>query len=69
MRIDRPKDEIARDMLEAAAKIWGPEHAEALRSEIDSCADHLSRIGRYVLPLDDDEPDFLVAPRLEGEVK
>ncbi len=69
MRIDRPKDEIARDMMEAAAKIWGPEHAETLRAEIDSCSDHLSRIGKYVLPLDTDEPDFLVAPGLDSEVK
>ncbi len=69
MRIDRSKEEIAGDMLDAAAKIWGPEHAQALRSEIDGCADHLSRIGRYELPLDDDEPDFLVAPCLDGEVE
>ena len=69
MRIDRSKEEIARDMLDAAAKIWGPEHAEALRSEIDGCADHLSRIGKYELPLDDDEPDFLVAPCTGVEVE
>ncbi len=69
MRIDRSKEEIARDMLDAAARIWGPEHAEALHSEIDGCADHLSRIGRYVLPLDDDEPDFLVAPCSGVEVE
>ena len=69
MRIDRSKDEIARDMLDAAAKIWGAEHVETLRSEIDGCADHLSLIGRYVLPLDGDEPDFLVASCPGGEVK
>jgi hypothetical protein len=67
MRIDRPKDAIARDMLESASKIWGVEHAESLRAEIEGSAGHLSRVGKYVLPLDGDEPDFLIAPLFDGE--
>lgn len=69
MRIDRPREEIAQDLMAAAVKVWGAEKAAELRSEIDTHARHLSLIGKYDLPLDADEPDFIVAPypEVEGE--
>ena len=69
MRIDRSKEEIARDLMATAVKVWGAEKAEELRSEIDTHARHLSLVGKYVLPLDSDEPDFVVAPYPEGEAE
>ncbi len=67
MRIDRSKEEIAQDLTAAAVKTWGADRAEALRGEIETHARHLSIIGKYNLPLDADEPDFVVAPYPEVE--
>lgn len=67
MRIDRTGEEIARDLTAAASKTWGSERADALKNEIETHAKHLSLVGRYDLPLDGDEPDFLVAPYPEVE--
>ncbi len=62
MRIDRSKEEIAQDLTAAAVKTWGAKRAEELQDEIRTHARHLSLLGKYNLPLDGDEPDFVVAP-------
>lgn len=67
MLLDRPKEELARDLLEQATKHYGPERAQALQKEIDRVAGWLSLIAPHRLPIDGDEPDFLVAPQAEGE--
>ena len=55
--------------MASAVKVWGADKAEELRGEIDTHARHLSLIGKYDLPLDGDEPDFIVAPYPEGEAE
>ncbi len=60
--IGRSKEEIARDLREQAEKNYGPERAEALRGAIEDTARNLSLIMGQALPIDGDEPDFLVAP-------
>lgn len=69
MLLDRPKEEIARDLLEQATGFYGPERAEVLRAEIDKVAGWISLIAPHQLELDGDEPDFAIAPavRKEGE--
>lgn len=69
MLLDRSKEEIARDLMEQAARTWGAERAEALRSQIDDTAESLSLIGRHALAIDGEEPDFLVAPAVRWEGK
>lgn len=67
MLLDRPKEEIVRDLTEQAVKAWGPERAEALKLEIGKVADWISLIAPNRLELESDEPDFLVAPAMEWE--
>ena len=69
MRIDRSGEEIARDLMAEAERVWGSQTAQELKGEIDTHAQHLSAIGKYVLPLDGDEPDLLVAPYPEREAE
>ncbi len=67
MLLDRPKEEIARDLLEQATKVYGHARAEELRTEIDKVAGWLSLIAPHRLEIDADEPDFVVAPARQGE--
>ncbi|MGE5620440.1 MAG: hypothetical protein ACM3US_14435 [Sphingomonadaceae bacterium] len=69
MLLDRPKEEIARDLFEHASRAYGPERAETLRTEIDRVADWISLIAPIRLEIDADEPDFVVAPAGQGEVR
>ncbi len=68
MLLDRPKEEIARDLLEQATKFYGVERAGALKTEIDRVAGWISLIAPQHLEIDGDEPDFVVAPDAQGEV-
>lgn len=67
--LNRSKEEIARDLTEAAEKVWGPERATALKAEIDKVADWVSLVTPQSLDLEADEPDYLVAPATGWEVK
>ncbi|MHB0869943.1 MAG: hypothetical protein ACYC66_15505 [Chloroflexota bacterium] len=67
MLLDRPKEDIARDLLDQAARSYGPERAEALRTEIDRVAEWISLIAPLRLEIDADEPDFATAPAGQGE--
>lgn len=67
MLLDRPKDEIARDLLTQAANNWGAGRAEALRRQIEEVAGWLSLIAACRLEIDGEEPDFLVAPPVGSE--
>jgi len=69
MLLDRPKEEIARDLAEQAAKFFGPERAAELEKEIDRVAGWLALIAPHRLDIDGDEPDFLVAPHADMEVQ
>lgn len=67
--LDRSKDEIARDILERGARLWGSERAEAMKEDAEKIAESVAVIMKRSLPLDGAEPDFLVAPAQtrEGE--
>lgn len=69
MRIDRSGEEIARDLMAEAERVWGADDAQNLKGEIETHAQHLAVIGKYALPLDNDEPDMLVAPYPEVEAE
>ncbi len=67
MLLDRPREELARDLLEQATKFYGAGRAEELRKEIDRVSEWMALIAPHRLEIDADEPDFLVAPDAEGE--
>ncbi len=69
MILNRSREEIARDLTEKAIRVWGPERAAALKSEIDKVADWISLVVPQPLALEADEPDYLVAPVTKGEVE
>jgi hypothetical protein len=67
MRLDRPKEEIERELLERARETWGEGRAEALRAQIRDAAGWMATLGEHRLGIHDEEPDFLVASeRREG---
>jgi len=61
------KEQIAQELVERASGYWGVERAEDLRSKIEQTASWLSLIAQATLEIDEDEPDFLVAPAVRGE--
>lgn len=69
MLLDRPKEELARDLKEQAVKFYGPKRAEELEKEIERVSSWLALIAPHRLEIDSDEPDFLVAPHAEGEAR
>ncbi|MHB1162224.1 MAG: hypothetical protein ACYC3V_18110 [Chloroflexota bacterium] len=68
MQPDATKEQIAGELRDRAAQMWGAERAGALRSKIDQTAGWLSLIAQHTLEIDRDEPDFLVSAGGEGEV-
>ncbi len=67
MLLDRPKEELSRDLMEQATKFYGPDRAEELRKEIERVSGWLYLIAPHRLRIDGDEPDFVVAPHAEAE--
>jgi hypothetical protein len=66
MLLSGSKEQVERDLFDEAVRYWGAERAEALRSDVDKVASWLALISQYDIEMDADEPDFLVAPALEG---
>ena len=48
MLLDRPKEELARDLREQAVKFYGPERAEELEKEIDRVVGWLALIAALI---------------------
>jgi len=69
MMLSRDKEEIVRYLTEAAEKTWGTERAGVLKAEIGKVADWISIVLSQPLSLEDDEPDYLVAPAFDWGVK